>query len=274
MTVELVSGTPVIGGALGVAAVAVWLSARRDFLLRLLSFAAATPILIVAASTGTVGATALAVSLALICCWEFSRMTALTRAEAVALTGAVVATILLVPTHHEMTLPWLAVACIAVPLIAGGGDRLRQSAMIGWAALWLAAALAQLPSLGERLLPIAVAVSIGDVAAYFGGSIASHAARRHRWCSAKLSGLSPNKTWCGAVAGAAAAVATLGIFQAISAMTVLAVTVGAVVGDLIESMVKRSCGVKDAGTWLPGFGGLLDRVDSLLGALLVVGLFA
>ena len=42
------------------------------------------------------------------------------------------------------------------------------------------------------------------------------------------------------------------------------VAIGAVWGDLFESALKREFGTKDAGAWLPGFGGLLDRIDSLI----------
>ena len=44
----------------------------------------------------------------------------------------------------------------------------------------------------------------------------------------------------------------------------LVVAAGAIWGDLLESLIKREFGVKDAGAWLPGFGGLLDRADSLV----------
>lgn len=76
--------------------------------------------------------------------------------------------------------------------------------------------------------------------------------------------MSPNKTIGGQVGAFIGAFLVLTLLGTISIGLLIAVAFGGLAGDLLESMVKRDAQVKDAGTWLPGFGGLLDRIDSLL----------
>ncbi len=117
---------------------------------------------------------------------------------------------------------------------------------------------------GPRLLLFTVVlVWVGDSAAYFVGSGFG------RW---KMSPrVSPNKTWEGAGAnflGALLVAAVFGYWARIPPAHMLAMgVIGSVagqLGDLFESAWKRSAGVKDSGTILPGHGGMLDRIDALI----------
>ena len=119
-------------------------------------------------------------------------------------------------------------------------------------------------ALGPMLLLFTlVLVWVGDTAAYFVGRSIG---RR------KLAPqLSPNKTWEGAVAnllGALLVAVAFGYWTRIPPIHMLAMAaVGSVagqVGDIFESSWKRSAGVKDSGTILPGHGGMLDRIDALI----------
>ncbi|MFZ3208771.1 MAG: phosphatidate cytidylyltransferase [Geobacteraceae bacterium] len=110
-----------------------------------------------------------------------------------------------------------------------------------------------------------VIVMTGDSAAYYVGSSLG---RKKLYPS-----VSPNKSVEGAVGGLAGSLAgallfkaaflpEMGILDCIAAA--LFTSVAAQVGDLFESLLKRSCGVKDSGTIIPGHGGILDRLDSIL----------
>lgn len=94
--------------------------------------------------------------------------------------------------------------------------------------------------------------------------------------------ISPKKTWEGAVGGLVSGIATvallgrwllsLALWQGLLLGALL--VVAAVFGDLAESVIKRQVGVKDSGNLIPGHGGMLDRVDSLLFVVPVVYYFA
>ncbi len=117
-----------------------------------------------------------------------------------------------------------------------------------------------------------VMVWAADSCAYFVGV---------RWGKRKLvPKISPGKTWAGLWGGMIGAIAVglagaslVGVSQSqLPSMAVLALlTVAAsVVGDLFESLMKRHSGYKDSGTLIPGHGGVLDRIDSMLAALPVL----
>jgi len=93
--------------------------------------------------------------------------------------------------------------------------------------------------------------------------------------------ISPAKTWEGFAGGVFFAIIAAFVFTApLHIAWYLALSLGALVaivatiGDLAESLLKRGAGVKDSGTIIPGHGGLLDRMDSLLFAVIVVFCFA
>ena len=149
---------------------------------------------------------------------------------------------------------------------------------------WLAMAQARTASV-QLLLSIFCVVWAADVFAYFCGK-----ALGGRIIHRKLAPtVSPGKSWEGAIGGLLGVfvlawvwmqleqtyqwpgtslfthMMTHGVF--LWALSLIFITTMSVVGDLVESLVKRSAGVKDSSNLLPGHGGVLDRLDALLPSL-------
>lgn len=136
---------------------------------------------------------------------------------------------------------------------------------VAWLARYLVC-LRLLPD-GRVLVFLALAAAFAtDTSAYFVG----RSLGRHKLASR----VSPKKTWEGAVAGIGGSIAACLLIShfmselrlAIWSAVLLGFMIGmaAQIGDLIESLFKRSFGAKDSGTLMPGHGGLLDRADSVL----------
>ena len=232
--------------------------------------------------------------------WEWGRMNGMSQPKSVALAMAMVFACLLswilgLLTAHTPIL-W-TIAGAAWVLV--GGWLLRNGVngwaaidkvvrgMFGFVALWLAwLAICQARVIGTNfLLSVLLLVWVADIGAYFAGR-----AFGTQFFKNKLApSISPGKSWegvCGGMLGVlvlavawvwadnawASPVASLytrlahqsGILLVVAALFMAAMSV---VGDLVESLIKRSAGVKDSSGLLPGHGGVLDRVDALLPTL-------
>ncbi len=169
-------------------------------------------------------------------------------------------------------------ACLALTVVAilawrlpGGTEGYLRDVMAGvftlayipllasFVALMLAA-----PDGSRRTLVFLIVTVCSDIGGYFAGVLLG----RHRMTPV----ISPKKTWEGlggsaAACVAAGAIAVPTLLHAAAWQGVLvgaAAVTAATLGDLAESMIKRDLGRKDMGTLLPGHGGILDRIDSLL----------
>jgi phosphatidate cytidylyltransferase len=176
------------------------------------------------------------------------------------------------------TVPLLLLAAMLQPVL--GADTQRGMRDLAFGALGFAyiplllsfgvLMVRDIPNGAALLFVTAAAASASDIGAYIVGKSFG----RRPLAPA----LSPNKTVEGLVGnlvGAALAVAVLSPILSFSSIVgalvlVVVVSIGAVWGDLFASALKREVGAKDAGRVLPGFGGLLDRIDSFIVAVPIV----
>jgi phosphatidate cytidylyltransferase len=121
---------------------------------------------------------------------------------------------------------------------------------------------------GKRVLTFIILTICSDIGGYFAGITLKPFTGGHKMAPV----ISPKKTWEGlagsvllsVVAGAVLLPALLHGHWWQGIITGIAAVAAAVFGDLAESMMKRDLGIKDMGSLLPGHGGILDRIDSLL----------
>jgi phosphatidate cytidylyltransferase len=129
---------------------------------------------------------------------------------------------------------------------------------------------------GKRVLIFIVLTICSDIGGYFAGITLTPFTGGHKMAPV----ISPKKTWEGLAGSAFLCIVAGGVMLPTllhahwwqGVVTGIAALAAAVFGDLAESMIKRDLAIKDMGTLLPGHGGILDRIDSLLACAPVVWL--
>ena len=287
----IVDGAPAIlllGSGAGVLAAAAWALFRRvrprpgltgrTALQRASSYAALAVVLAAAAQVGIAGIAGLVAVLGAVALIEWSQLMDLPTHHRVALQAANLAIVAAVAFLGTGAAEWLIGGLVLVGLAwpvvrSDTGRALRDLGMAAVGCVVIPVLLVhgvlvavELGGVGITLFAaLAVACAGSDVGAFMIGRRFGRTPLAPR--------LSPNKTREGVVGNVVGAMVGLAPFAGLLmpafspwSLVIIAVlvAVGALWGDLFESAVKREAGVKDAAHWLPGFGGILDRIDSLL----------
>lgn len=217
---------------------------------------------------------------------EFYRLAALTGARPLTVFGVVWSLLFIVGAHLDANyevdylIPSLLASAMVLPLVwfllfssqrsfVNWSWTLAGILYLGWM-LGYYVALREHDHGREWVILAIFSVFACDTAAFFVG---------RAWGKRRLAPtISPKKTWEGAVGGLVAAPAAAVIIYALLNVADLSLPTGyaqivllgclvgviAQLGDLLESLLKRRAGAKDSGTLLPGHGGILDRIDSLV----------
>lgn len=292
-----------IGGFLAVAFIYTLVSERKNLKTlhksslfhRWASSAVLAPLAVLCLLSGTIAITAMATGLAVIGMLEYFHVVKLSPVFIPTALVAGIAVPVVAAAAPQWVMPVMVFALLAIGTIAvceygkdigqnAGSPDQKSTATAGDAdrfvlsqAALAVLSIAYIPLLASYiihvsqlnggtgiLLALIAAIGLSDTMAFVCGKMFGRTKLAPR--------VSPNKTVAGAVGNLIGAYTGFLALQFacpplplwVLAVLPLFIAAAAVFGDLFESVIKRSFKVKDAGTWLPGFGGLLDRVDSLL----------
>ena len=259
------------------------------------------PLLITITWFGKPGFTILVALLGLLAAFEFYRMVAASKVSPLTSFGLIWTLLFILAPHfnYAVLTPLLLTSAVILPLIWLLLRRQKEGAFIGWAwtmagILYIGWLLSYFVALRGGYYPLSITEAAGrnwvflallttfasDTTAFFIG----RALGKHHLAPR----ISPGKTWEGAIAGVFGAIMVSLFFTLPKLFTIpnplylqhfnywQAIFLGSLIsilgqlGDLAESLLKRNMGVKESGKLMPGHGGFLDRIDSVVFTGIVV----